>query len=228
MAGASYSVYEEDGTPYAIWDDDNFANLAAGTVLEGEKAYIAEVVLVPAFGHYFDDYTASNATFNGEAATKAQYDGNNAEGMLTVFGSVTTVHNWDTGKVTTKPTLDKAGVKTFTCKCGATKTAAIAKLKANTMKVSKKTAKVSYKKVAKKAQKLKLSKVLVVKNAKGAVSFAKKSGNKKITINKKTGKVTIKKGLKKGTYKVKVNVTAAGNGEYGALTTSVTFKIKVK
>ena len=50
----------------------------------------------------------------------------------------------------------------------------------------------------------------------------------KITIAKKTGKVTIKKGLKKGTYTVKVKVKAAKTRNYNALTKTVTFKIKVK
>ena len=44
----------------------------------------------------------------------------------------------------------------------------------------------------------------------------------------KTGKVTVKKGLKKGTYKVKVNVKAAGSPNYNAVTRAVTFTIKVK
>ena len=46
-------------------------------------------------------------------------------------------------------------------------------------------------------------------------------------INKKTGKVTIKKGLKKGSYKVKVKITAAGNQIYKKATKTVVFKIKV-
>lgn len=42
-------------------------------------------------------------------------------------------HAWDEGKVTVAATQKKEGVKTFTCKdCGATKTAKIAKLPANT------------------------------------------------------------------------------------------------
>ena len=51
---------------------------------------------------------------------------------------------------------------------------------------------------------------------------------KKIVINSKTGNITVKKGLKKGTYKVKVKVTAAGNTDYKKVTKTVTFKIKVK
>ena len=62
----------------------------------------------------------------------------------------------------------------------------------------------------------------------GTLSYAKISGNKKITVNKKNGKVTIKKGLKKGTYKVKIKVRAAGNATHKAATRTVTIKIKVK
>ena len=56
-----------------------------------------------------------------------------------------------------------------------------------------------------------------------------KSFKKKFKINAKTGKVTIKKKLKKGTYKLKVKVKAAGNANYKASAwKAVTVKIKVK
>ena len=62
----------------------------------------------------------------------------------------------------------------------------------------------------------------------GTLIFKKKSGNKKIKISK-AGMVTIKKKLRKGTYKIKVKVTAAGNSNYKSSSTkTVTFKIKVK
>jgi hypothetical protein len=99
---------------------------------------------------------------------------------------------------------------------------------ANKLKVKGKTAKVSYKKLKKKAQTRKVSRVITFTNkGQGTKTYTKKSGSKKITINKKTGKVTVKKGLKKGTYKVRVKVRAAGNTNYKALTRKVTFKIKV-
>ena len=62
----------------------------------------------------------------------------------------------------------------------------------------------------------------------GTKTYAKASGNKKITINKKTCKVTVKKGLKKGIYKVKVKVTAKGNGTHKKATKAVTFKVRIK
>ena len=95
------------------------------------------------------------------------------------------------------------------------------------MTVTGKTAKVKYAKLKKKAQKLAVGKFLTVKKQEGKVTYVKKSGNKKITIAKKTGKVTVKKGLKKGTYKVRVAVTAAGSEGFEAGTKTETFKIKV-
>ena len=57
----------------------------------------------------------------------------------------------------------------------------------------------------------------------------KKSFKKYFKVNGPPGKVTVKKGLKKGAYKVKVNVKAVGNDNYEASDWSaVTFKVKVK
>ena len=71
--------------------------------------------------------------------------------------------------------------------------------------------------------------IAFTKNGQGKMTYTKASGNKKIVINKTTGKVTVKKGLKKGTYKVKVKVKAAGNTNYKASAVkTVTFKVKVK
>ena len=98
----------------------------------------------------------------------------------------------------------------------------------NTLSVTGKKANVSYKKLSKKNGKLALSKVIKVTNkGQGKLTYTKVGGNKKIVISKK-GKVTVKKGLKKGTYKVKVNVTAAGNSYTNSVTKTVTFKVIVK
>ena len=56
----------------------------------------------------------------------------------------------------------------------------------------------------------------------------KKNFRKKFSVNAKTGKITVKKGLKKGTYKVKVKVKASGNANYKASAWKpVTFKVRV-
>lgn len=99
----------------------------------------------------------------------------------------------------------------------------------NPLTVKAKTGTVKYSKLKKKNQTLKLAAVIkTVKKGQGKVTYVKASGNKKITINKTTGVVTVKKGLKKNKYKVKVKVTAAGNKNYNKITKNVTFTVKVK
>ena len=100
----------------------------------------------------------------------------------------------------------------------------------NTMAVTGNTAKVKYKKVKKKAQTVSASKLFkFTDKGQGSYLFSKVKGNKKISINKTSGKVTVKKKLKKGTYKVQVKVLATGNTTTAASSwQTVTIKIKVK
>ena len=62
----------------------------------------------------------------------------------------------------------------------------------------------------------------------GKPTYTKSKGNKKITINKTTGKITVKKGLKKGKYPVKVKVKVPGDANYKAKTKTVTVTVVVK
>jgi hypothetical protein len=100
----------------------------------------------------------------------------------------------------------------------------------NPLSVTAKKATVKFSTLKTKAQALGITKVVAFKTkAKGAMTYTKVSGNKAITIDKKTGKVTIKKGLKKGTYKVKVKMNAAGNANYKpSPTRAVSFTIVVR
>lgn len=100
----------------------------------------------------------------------------------------------------------------------------------NTFKIKARAATVKRCAVKKKDQVLGVTKVITfTSKGQGAKTYIKKSGNKKITIAKKTGRVTVKKGLKKGTYKVNVKVKAKGNANYKASPwKTVTFKIKVR
>lgn len=67
-----------------------------------------------------------------------------------------------------------------------------------------------------------------ISRQKGKLKFTKISGNSRITVAS-NGRVTVKKGLKKGrTYSVKVKVTAKGNTNYKAKAKKVTLKIRVK
>ena len=97
---------------------------------------------------------------------------------------------------------------------------------ANPVKVKAKTYKIDYKKLVKKNQTISKNNAFSISNAKGSISFTKKSGNKKITISKK-GVITVKKGLKAGKYPLKVSVKASGNSSYKAAVRTVTVTIKV-
>jgi hypothetical protein len=72
--------------------------------------------------------------------------------------------------------------------------------------------------------------VAFTKKAQGKVTYAKvaKGSDKNLTINKTSGKITVKKGTKKGVHKLVVKVTAAGNGNYKAGSKTVTVRITVK
>ena len=103
---------------------------------------------------------------------------------------------------------------------------------ANTIKVKGKTAKVRSAKVAKKAQTVKRAKAYKVTKAKGTrtyklASVSKKKFKKYFAVNKKTGNITVKKGLKKGTYTLKIKVRAAGTANYKARTKTVKCKVNV-
>ncbi|MBQ3370734.1 MAG: cadherin repeat domain-containing protein [Mogibacterium sp.] len=106
----------------------------------------------------------------------------------------------------------------------------------NTLKAVGKTATVKYSNLKKRSQTLLRTKIIGLTNlGKGTktytVTSALKSGKsykKYFTINKTSGKLTVKKGLKKGTYKVKVKVTASGNSYYKSKSQTVTVTIKVK
>lgn len=98
----------------------------------------------------------------------------------------------------------------------------------NSLKVMGKTVEVKCSSLKKKARTLSVTKVIAfTKKGKGTLTFTKISGNRKISINNKTGKVTLKKGLGEGTYKVKVRIRAGGTGNYRAKEKTVTFKVTV-
>ena len=97
------------------------------------------------------------------------------------------------------------------------------------IKAVKKTVKA--KKVKKKARVVSGAVKFTVK-AQGTVTYkgvgTSKKAKKALKINKKTGKITVRKKTKKGTYKMKVTVTAAGNAQFekGSQTLTVTVRVK--
>ena len=106
----------------------------------------------------------------------------------------------------------------------------------NPIKLGARTVTVKYSKLKKKAQTIKRAKLITVSKAQGKLTYklvsakkGKTSFNKYFKVNSKNGNVTVKKGLKKGTYKVKVKVKAAGNRNYNPSSwKNVTSKVLVK
>ena len=105
----------------------------------------------------------------------------------------------------------------------------VAKLakKDNTLSVKAKKPTVKLAKLKKKNQTIAAKKAVTVSGAQGKVTFKKAKGNKKITVAK-NGKITVKKGLKKGKYKIRITVNAAGNNEYNPASKTVTVTVIVK
>lgn len=68
---------------------------------------------------------------------------------------------------------------------------------------------------------------ITIKNPKGKLSCKKMSGSKYLKVTSK-GKIVVKKGTQKGTYKIKVKITAKGDSSYKSKSLTKTVNIKVK
>ena len=110
-------------------------------------------------------------------------------------------------------------------------------LKANPMTVKAKAVKAKAKKLKKKAMKVAPAKAFAVGGAQGAVTYKllkvkakkklQKQAKKKIKVSS-DGTIKLAKKLKKGTYSLTVQVSAAGNASYKPASKTVTVKVKVK
>ena len=157
--------------------------------------------------------------------------GAKAKTALTYKSSNTKIATVDSkGKVTIKA----AGTVKITINAKATRTYKAATAKVLTIKIAKKaptiktkigTKNLSYNALKKKAQVFTLGTSV---NSKGTLTYKKLSGSSAVSVNSKTGKLTVKKGLKKGTYRVKVQIRSAAKGNYTAGSRTVTVTVRVK
>lgn len=161
---------------------------------------------------------------------KAFSIGAKAKTAMTYKSSNTKVATVDSkGKVTIKA----AGTAkiTITAKAtssykAATKTLTVKVAKAAPILKTKITSKnVSYNALRKKAQVFTLGASV---SSKGKLTYAKTAGSSAFTVNKTNGKITVKKGLKKGTYKIKVKISAKATANYNAGTKTVLVTVRVK
>lgn len=157
--------------------------------------------------------------------------GAKAKTTLTYKSSNTKIATVDRkGKVTIKA----AGTVKITINAKATSTYKAATAKVLTIKIAKKaptiktkigTKNLSYNTLKKRAQVFTLGTSV---NSKGTLTYKKLSGSRAVSVNSKTGKLTVKKGLKKGTYRVKVQIKSAAKGNYTAGSRTVTVTVRVK
>lgn len=161
----------------------------------------------------------------------------NGNGKLTYKSSNTAIVKVDsTGKLTPvkvgKATITIKAAETSTHK-SATKKVTVTVVKGTNplaAKAIKSSVTVSYSKV-KSAKVTLASNIKITKKGAGSTTYSNASNNttaKKFSVNKTTGKVTVPKGTKKGTYTIKVKVKAAGNTNYKAGSKVITYKIVVK
>ncbi len=231
-AGSSYTM-NSSLRNYMSEQDDGNVTLYAAWLKDGEIVHTHSMTAVSAKVATCDK-AGNNAYYYCSGCNKAfkDKDGNQETTVAAEIIPATGNHTSDKGTVTKKATPTATGTKVYKCTvCGQTiKTQTIAKTAKykNPLTAKAKNPTVKYSKLKKKNQTIALKNAMTVSKAQGTVTYKKSNGNKKITINKKTGKITVKKGLKKGTYKVKIKVTATGNATYKSGSKTVTITIKVK
>ena len=105
-----------------------------------------------------------------------------------------------------------------------------ANMKDNTITAKGKTVSLKVKNLKKKNQAIAITKAATVSGAQGAVTYSKIKADKnngKFAVAS-NGKITVKKGLKKGTYKLQVKASAAGDETHNPGSATFTTTIKVK
>lgn len=200
-------------------DDKDFAEqetIAKPTPTPAEKK---SQTVKAAHTSYSKKYGDKAFSLGAKASTALSYKTSNSK-VATVdkYGKVT-IKGVGTAKITvTAKETDtyKKAVKTITVKVAKGTPTVTAKVTSKTLK---------YTSVKKSTQSFSLGAAV---NSKGTLSYKKTYGTSAITVNSKTGKIYVKKGLKKGTYRVKIQIKAAARGYYNAGSKTVTVTVKVK
>ena len=228
MGDLGFDSYEEHGKH--TWDSGTLIQKNTCTQ-NGIVEYKCRVcnqtrtTISSAYGHDWNDWTLVSAPKGCKDGDSIRIC-NRCNRIEHLAIPSTGSHNYDSGRITA--TTSTTYTVTYTCNiCNKATYKKTFKKRNNPIKASGKTVSLKYSAVKKKNQTVKQSKAFSVSKAQGKVTYKKSSGNSKITVAK-DGKITVKKGLNKGTYKVKIKVTAAGNNTYKSATKTVTVTIKIK
>ena len=206
LCDSSYVNVENNGSTVLIYlhpTDNNSNDRAEALVFEADEEVTADFLKDATKPSESTTPSESNVTEPSESTTPSESDVTDPSKPSTPSESKET-------EPTTKTTVKKVNPVKVTAK---QKTATSKKLKKSKVTV----------------------KPLTIKNPKGTVKVVKvKSGTtakiySKITVNKKTGAITLKKGkYKKGVYKIKLKISVKGNSKYKAKKLSKVVKIKIK
>ena len=247
VEGGGYRKYKEyvrlvaipeEGYTFDGWYDDN------GNLVYSDTEYrfcvVADAVLTARFSEKEPESLDNAAVVLSK--TRYTYNGKVQKPTIKTIKGLTLTEGTNYTAEWSNASSKKAGTYTVTITgigsyTGRTKAIYKINKAANPLKIKAKTAKVKYSKLKKKVQVLKVSKIIkFTKNGQGRMAYkiysakkGRKSFKKYFKIDTKSGKLTIRKGLKKGTYIVKVKVWAAGDTNYEkSPVKTVTTTIKVK
>lgn len=242
-------LYEFDENRCESWEDEDYnVNLSSGSTVDfdtfdANKTYryqLSVVMTDDAYymqGYYFPETVKLIINGNESGDEKYVSDEYLGVGRCVDFYNVAQFTTGDAPKTNPEQGEVKpsgSDVKPSTTTTGTTSVVKDTDNKTDTKQVIEKKASVltvktkTVKAKAKKTTKIKKSKVFKITGAAGKVTFKKVKGNKKITVSK-SGKITVKKGLKKGkTYKIKVKVSDKGNATYERGSKTVTVKVRIK
>jgi hypothetical protein len=149
------------------------------------------------------------------AVTYAKSSGAKYFSVNKTTGKVTVAAKTPAGTYKVGMKVTAAGNANYKAKAVAKTLTITVKKATNPMSVKAKSCSVAYSKS--KARTIAAKKAFTVSKAQGKVTYKKASGDAKVTVSK-TGVITVAKATKKGKHTVKVNVTAAGNGNYATKT----------
>lgn len=169
---------------------------------------------------YIKTYGNAKFSLNAKAKGKLTYQSNKPSVVTVSKTGVVTIKGAGTAKIK----IMAAQTSTYN---SITKTVTITVKKASpsiTVKSSDAKKTISYSKVKKKAQSFQLKASV---NSKAKLTYKKSSGSSKLTVSK-TGKITVAKGSKKGTYSMNVKVSAAAKGNYNSDSKTVKVTVVVK
>lgn len=209
-----------------VINEDGSFNLAAEVNFHGNKT-----VVFPEAGDYTVEVSASGYPTVSGTVTKSEEQPTSETAEPTTEATEPTSETAEPATETTEPATEvtQPASETVAPATEATEPTTVkpaVKKSANTVKVTVKKASNKVKLAKVKKGKVTIKNVIKVTKAKGTVSYTKASGSKALKVTKK-GYVTVAKGTKKGTYTIKIKVTAKGNSKYKKKTVT-TKKIKVK